>query len=126
MGRSSSSSTWACSLQTTLPVVVVENQPAGRTVVRVHRPADLHVGVRLVDEPLPVLVHEDRARVLARQRERGPGHFEARSEKPDSLVKVIRLGAERDRGLEQIPGVTWVPDTPPAVVRLGLAGELRA
>ena len=106
-----------------LAVAVVEDQPRrhglGGLVAGVHRLADLHVGVRLVDEPVAGGVDHDRPRPL-------PGLVEgrlaeaagARVRQPPRLVHQVGRRAESDRGEQRLAGVAGVGDRPSGLVRL--------
>ena len=107
-----------------LAVAIVEDQPRrhglGGLVAGVHRLADLHVGVRLVDEPVAGGVDDDRARPL-------PGLVEgrlteaagARVREPPRLVHQVGRRAEPNRREQRLAGVARVGDRPLAPCSAG-------
>ena len=102
-------------------VSVVEDHPARHRLVRVHRLADLHVGVRLVAESPAGRVHIDGAGPLtARTQRRGdrPAVGDENRRQPPCFVEQIGLRAQSHRSLQHFAGVAGVGDRPLGVVGL--------
>src|SRR5262249_227354 len=100
-------------------VSLVEYLPARYGVVRVHRLADLDVGVGFVAEPLAAPVHVDRPGPLTPLTQRGRRRIRDESHwQPPGLVQQVRLGAKGHGGLKHLGGVARIGDGPLRLVRL--------